>query len=116
MDERIYSLAANLSDSLSNEPDVILLKKLEKELDDSYEVYSLSVKKDDALEKYTRLKEILGENHPDVLKAIKELKEAKENLNKHPLVKQYLEVYSRVRDLYMEVDNILFADYKRGGC
>ena len=116
MDERIYNLASSLSSSLEHEPDVVLLNKLEQELNDSYEVYALSNKKDDALETYTRLKEVYGENHPEVINALKQLKAAKENLNNHPLVKQYLEVYSRVRDLYMEIDNILFSDYKRGGC
>ena len=116
MDERIYSLAESLSTSLENEPDVILLNKLEKELNDSYEVYLLSNKKDECLENYTRLKDVYDENHPEVIKALKALKEAKENLNNHPLVKEYLEVYSRVRDLYMEVDHILFSDFKRGNC
>lgn len=116
MDERIYQLATSLSNSLENEEDVILLNKLEKELNDSYEVYKLSEKKDLCLETYSRLKDCFNDDHPDVIKALKELKAAKEELNNHPLVKQYLEVYSRVRDLYMEIDNILFSDLKRGHC
>ena len=116
MDERIYNLALELSESLENDPNVVLLNKLDKELNDSYEVYTLSAKKDDALDNYTRMKDALGENHPETIKALKELSTAKENLNTHPLVKQYLEVYSKVRDLYMEVNNVLFNDYKRGGC
>ncbi len=116
MDEKIYNLASSLSESLNNEPDVILLNKLEKELNDSYEVYSLSNKKDECLETYTRLKDAYGDDHPEVIEALKALKTAKENLNNHPIVKKYLEVYSRVRNLYMEIDNILFGDFKRGSC
>ena len=116
MDERIYNLAISLSDSLENEPDVILLNKLEKQMNDSFEVYQLSQKKDECLETYARLKEVYKDDHPEVKKALKELKLAKENLNNHPLVKQYLEIYSRVRNLYMEIDQILFSDYRRGNC
>ena len=116
MDERIYSLAISLSESLEKEEDVILLDQLEKELNDSFEVYSLSSKKDDCLDNYSRLKDVYDDNHPEVKQALKELQIAKENLNNHPLVKQYLEVYSRVRTLYMEIDRILFSEFKRGTC
>ena len=116
MDEKIYFLAESLANSLSDEPDVVLLNTLEKELNDSFEVYTLSNKKDECLEKYTMLKDSLGEEHIETINALKELKVSKENLNNHPLVKHYLEVYSRVRNLYLEIDNILFSNFKRGGC
>ena len=114
MDEHIYSLANNLSETLNSHPLIIKLNELEKELNDSFEVYNLSNKKDECLEKYTRLKETLGENHKDTLNALKELKEAKEKLDNFPLVKEYLNVYNQVRDIYLEIDNILFADFRKG--
>ena len=45
-----------------------------------------------------------------------ELQKAKEELNNHPLVKEYLEVYSRVRDIYLQINNILLNDFKGGKC
>ena len=34
----------------------------------------------------------------------------KEALDNHPLVKEYLKAYSEVRDLYFQVNEILFND------
>lgn len=116
MEDKIYFLAKEINEELNNHPDVIFLNRLEKELNDSFEVYILSNKKDDALEKYISNKEAYGENSPEAEKSMKELSSTKEELNNHPLVKEYLSVYSRVRDLYLEIDHILLSDYKRGNC
>ena len=77
---------------------------------------TLSNKKDEALEKYISNKEMYGEESDVTKESLKVLKTAKEELNNHPLVKEYLEVYSRVRDLYLEIDNLLLDDFKRGHC
>ena len=116
MDDKIYFLAKEINEELNNHPDVALLNKLEKELNDSFEVYTLSNKKDEALEKYISNKEMYGEESDVTKESLKVLKTAKEELNNHPLVKEYLEVYSRVRDLYLEIDNLLLDDFKRGHC
>lgn len=115
MDDKVYFLAKSVNESLNNDPRVVKLNKLEKELNDSYEVYLLSNKKDEALEEYTRIKDLYLEDDPKVKESLLKLKKAKEELNNHPLVKEYLKVYSEVRDLYLEIDNILLSDY-RGGC
>ena len=47
MNERIFDLASRLNKSLLDNPKVIELNKLEEELNNSYEVYLLSKKKDD---------------------------------------------------------------------
>ena len=116
MDDKIYNLASRLNESLNNRPEVIRLNELEKVLNDSYDVYLLSSKKDEALEEYSRLKDIYGEDDPRVIESLKAAKEAKEKLNNFPLVKEYLSQYSLVRDLYMEIDNILFSDIRKGKC
>ena len=116
MDDKIYNLASSLNESLNNRPEVIKLNELEKQLNDSYDVYILSKKKDVTLDEYSRLKDIYGESDPKVIDALKAVKEAKEKLDNFPLVKEYLSQYSLVRDLYLEVDNILFSDIRKGKC
>ena len=116
MDEKIYLLANSLNEELNKDPRVIRLNELEKELNDSYDVYLLSNKKDEALENYERLKEAYSEDHELVKEALLKLKDAKEKLNNFPLVKEYLAQYSLVRDLYLEIDDILFSDFKKGKC
>lgn len=116
MDSKIYSLAKSLNEKINNDPRVIKLNELEKALNDSFEVYTLSNKKDEALEEYSRLKEIYPEDSEELKKSLLKLKEAKEKLNNFPLVKEYLAQYSQVRDLYLEVDNILFSEFRKGKC
>ena len=116
MDELIYNLASKLNESLQNNDLVKELNRLEKELNNSYEVYQLSQKKDDALDIYSKLKDIYPEDHIEVKNALKNLAEAKTKLNSHPLVKSYLSIYNQVRDLYMEIDDILFSDFKGRSC
>lgn len=112
MNEKIYSLSKSINEELNDKEEIKFLNKLEKELDNSYEVYVLSNKKDDALEKYISNKDLYGDDSDITKESLKELKKAKENLNNHPLVKQYLEVYSKVRDLYLQINNILLNDFK----
>ena len=116
MDEKIYSLAKSLNEELNNDPRVVKLNELEKALNDSYEAYTLSNKKDEALEEYTRLKDIYPEDSEELRAALLKVKDAKEKLNNFPLVKEYLAQYALVRDLYLEVDNILFSNFRKGKC
>ena len=116
MDEKVYFLAKEINDELNKNEKVQLLNKLDKKLNESYDVYLLSEKKDKALEKYASIKDALGEDHIDTINARKELQAAKEELNNHPLVKEYLKVYSEIRDLYLQINNILLDDYKGGNC
>lgn len=113
MDEHIYNLVYKLHESLVNNEAVISLNALEKRLNDSFEVYNLSNEKDTCLEEYLRLKDSLGEKDKKTILSLKKLQEAKEKLNNFPLVKEYLTSYTKVRDLYMEVDNILFSDFRK---
>ena len=112
----IYSLSYELKDLLTNDPRIIRLNELEKKLNESFEVYQLSQRKDECLETYTKLKEVYPDEHEDVVNALKNLVEAKKVLNSHPLVKEYLSIYNDVRDLYMEIDNVLFSDFKARNC
>ena len=47
---------------------------------------------------------------------MKELHEAKLALDNHPLVKEYLSCYKEVRELYSELNNILFANFNSNLC
>ena len=113
MDDKIYLRAKEINEELNKNEDVILLNKLEKEMNDSYEVFCLSKKKDECLEKYLANKDMYGEDNELTISSLKELSAAKEELQNHPLVKSYLEVYSKVRDLYLEIDDILLSSFKK---
>ena len=109
----IYSLSYELKDLLTNDSRIILLNELEKKMNDSEEVMALSYQKDVAVSEYSDALNHFLEDSEEVRKARLRLKEAKENLDTHPLVRKYLEAYKEVRDLLLEVNDILFNDLKK---
>lgn len=116
MDKDIYFLAKEINEELNKNEKVVLLNKLDQELNNNYEIYLLSNKKDEALQNYLSLKDIYGDENEEVKKARNALKKAKEELNNHPLVAEYLKLYSEVRDIYLEINKILLDDFKGGEC
>ena len=109
MNERIISLATSLNEEINNHPKVKRLNELDKAINDSFDVYQLSKKKDEALEIYINNKKIYGEDNKLTLESLENLRKAKEALQEYPLVKEYLSVYSEVRNIYMKVNEIVLG-------
>ena len=106
----IYSLSYELKDELLNDERVVLLNKLEKEMATNEEVMALAYQKDLAASNYSDALNHFGEESEEVKKAQHELFLKKEALDNHPLVRQYLKAYQEVRDLYFNLNEILFSD------
>lgn len=115
MDEQIYFLINKLKNAIDNDDRIITLNKIEKEMNENEEVMLLAYKKDLATNEYSDLLKIYDENSDQVIVSRNRLLEAKERLESHPLVKEYLKAYKEVRLLLFEVNNILFKDF-RGAC
>lgn len=116
MEERILSLCKTLNAALKNDNNFLLLNKLENELNNNDEIMKLSYKKDIACSKYSDLLKIYKEDNEEVLKAQKELNNAKKELDSHPIVKEYLKAYAEVKKILFEVNKILFSDYLNKEC
>ena len=116
MPNDIYQKASEFKEELQSDPRVVLLNKLEKEMNDNEEVMALAYKKDMAAIKYSDTLSHFSEDSEEAKKALKELSKAKEELNNHPLVKQYLKAYAEVRDLYMEINEALFSGFNPELC
>ena len=106
----IYSLSYELKEMLANDERVILLDKLEKEMNENEEVMALAYQKDVAVTNYNDALNHFSSDSEEVKKAQHELHLKKEALDNHPLVRQYLNAYSQVRDLYFELNDILFSN------
>ena len=106
----IYTLSNELNDLLKNDERILLLNKLEKEMNENEEVMTLAYQKDVAVSNYSDALNHYSKDSEEVKKAQKELHLKKEALDNHPLVRQYLNVYSKVRDLYFEINDILFSN------
>ncbi len=116
MNENIYSKAECLKELLKKDERVIRLNELEKKMDNDNEVISLAYKKDMAAVKYSDALNHFSEESDEVKSALKELHETKLNLDKHPLVQEYLKAYKEVRELYEEINKILFANFNSDLC
>ena len=110
MNKDIYTKAENLKELLEKDPRIIKLNKLEKKMNEDEEVMSLAYKKDMASVNYSDVLNHYSEESPEAKKALKELHEAKLKLDNHPLVREYLNAYIEVRDLYYELNDILLSN------
>lgn len=110
MVSNIYLLAGELKDLLDNDERIIRLNKLENELNNNEEVMALSYQKDLAVSSYSDALNHFANNSEEIKKYQHELFLKKETLDNHPLVKEYLKAYSEVRDLYFQINEILFND------
>ena len=116
MEKDIYLKAENLKELLNKDPRIIKLNELEKKMNEDEEVMSLAYKKDMASVNYSDVLNHFKEKSKEAQKALKELHEAKLNLDNHPLVKEYMKAYKEVRELYEEINKILFANFTSNLC
>ena len=116
MEENIYSKAEKLKESLTNDPRVIRLNELEKKMNNDEEVMALAYRKDVAATNYSDVLNHFSEESEEAKEALKKLHEAKLALDSHPLVREYLSAYKEVRELYEEINEILFANFNSNLC
>lgn len=108
MNKDIYLLSSELKQLLNADERLIFLNQLEKEMNANQEVMLLAYQKDMAISEYSDLLNHFSLEEEIVKKAQHQLYEKKKALDEHPLVRRYLLVYSQVRDLYLEISDILF--------
>lgn len=108
--EDIYSLAYELKDLLTSDERIILLNKLEAQMNENEEVMALAYQKDLAVSSYNDALNHFGENSKEAKDAHHQLYLKKNELDNHPLVRDYLKAYSAVRDLYFNINDILFSN------
>ena len=108
MNSSLNEKIITLKESIDNDPRVIRLNELDKKLSSNEEVMTLSYKKDVALVNFEDALKHFKEDSEEVRNAQKALYEAKKNLDLHPLVKEYNEVYKQVRLLYNKINQELF--------
>ena len=99
MAKDIYTLAYELKELLDMDPRIKDLNKKEEAMNSSEEVKGLVNKKEQAISLYSVSPE----------QGQKVLHQSKLELDNHPLVRAYLDAYSKVRDLYFEMNDILFS-------
>ena len=110
MPQDIYSVSFELKELLSSDPRIILLDELENKMNENEEVMALAYQKDLAINDYNDALNHFASDSEEVKKAHHHLFTKKEALDNHPLVRDYLKAYSQVRDLYFQINEILFSN------
>jgi len=116
MENELYLKAEEIKELLERDERIVLLNKLEKEMNDNQEVMALAYKKDMAAVNYSDTLNHYSEESKEAQLALKKLHEAKLKLDSHPLVREYLKAYSEVRNLYENINNILFSNFAPNLC
>ena len=116
MRKEIYKLTLELKELIDNDPRLSKLNSLEKRMNDDEEVMSLAYKKDMAAVRYSDTLNHFSEDSKEAKEALKELHLSKKNLDENPLVREYLNAYKEVRNLYLDINNILFSDLNAELC
>ena len=116
MEENIYLKAEKLKELLNQDERIILLNELERKMNEDEEVMALAYQKDMAATIYSDTLNHFSEESEEAQKALKKLHKAKLQLDNHPLVKEYLSIYKEVRELYDEINRILFSSFNGNLC
>lgn len=115
-DQIIYSLAYRLKDEINSDALVVALNEIEAKLEKNDEVMKLAYKKDMAVLEYNDLLKVFKFDSKEVITSIKYLSEIKNELNTHPLVKEYLDKYKQVKELFNNINKILFSGFELDEC
>ena len=116
MNEQLSIKIDELNNSIKRS---VLYKKLirsEKKMTNSEEVKSLAKIKDDAIATYNHFVSINGVSSTMNEIYLKKLHLAKKNLEENKLVRKYLKYYSKYHLLLIDINMILFKDFKRELC
>ncbi|MCX5775132.1 MAG: YlbF family regulator, partial [Firmicutes bacterium] len=116
MEKDVNELAYNLHEAIENDERVEQLKKAEKVMESDETVMRLSYAFDVAQTQYNDVLKIHSENSKEAGIAQKKLYESKKALDENPLVKKYMQAYSEVRNIYGQVQEMIFAPFNLHEC
>ena len=108
MTKDIYETAYELKDLLSQDERIKRLNELEQKMNNDDEVIALAYQKDVAVSNYSDALNHFSEDSKEVKKAHHEMYLKKLALDSHSLVREYLDAYKEVRDLYIQMNALLF--------
>lgn len=116
MNIEILKIASKLKEEIVNSEVYINLINSEKIMEENKEVIDLAILKEKAVEKYSDLLKYYKDDSHEVILARKELYVAKANFESHPLVREYLNNYQKLRLILEEINCIIFEDFKEQLC
>jgi len=108
----IISLGMTLKELLEEDERVQRLNDLDQALNQNQTLLMLTETYQKAQANYQAMWESYGDESPHLLRARAELHQVKTQVDSHPLVREYLQAYGRVRELYQLIQHKIFLPFK----
>lgn len=116
MDKTLIESLYQFKDMIAHDERIILLNQYEKEMMDDDEVMKLTYNKDECNRQYEDVLRFHDEMDECVKEKRNKLITSKDKLYSHPLVKRYLKQYNEVNNLYIQINEIIFANFTENFC
>lgn len=113
MDLILEKSLTELKEAIESDPRSIRLAEIEKKLYEDPTLLELVKKKDDLENEYNQILSYQDKNSETAKKVEKALHEAKLELDLHPLAKEYSDAFIKMRDIYMQIDDIIFGAFRK---
>lgn len=112
MEENVFQAVRELKNALMDDSRIKRLNDIEEKLYADEEVIKATTKKNDLENQYSHILSYKDKDSEEAKLIQKALYQAKLELDSLPLVKEYNSLFIEVRDLYMAIDDILFAPFR----
>lgn len=113
MDLILEKALTELKDAISKDNRQIKLVEIEKKLYEDPALLELVKKKDDLENEYNQILSYEDKNSDAAKNVEKALYEAKLALDTYPLAKEYSDAFVAMRDIYMQIDDIIFGPFRK---
>lgn len=120
MEKKTLSALNALLTAVAEDPRLLALSEDEQRLSEDEEFVRLSHEKDAKADSFEETRRHYGGESEEAKKALHELYLAKKSMDEHPLARTYESHYKQVRELFDEMDRIVFDCFRGkpncGGC
>lgn len=116
MNQSLLEKTDILKTAVNNDPRLKALIDIERRMEEDADVMRLAYQKDQAETFYNDALRHFSNDSNEVKKAQNALFVAKSQLDKHPLIREYLLAYREVRLLYEQINQTLFSLFKEHVC
>ena len=113
MNEVLLEAANSLKEAMDKDSRFLTLKEKEKAALSSLEVQALQKEMEECVKEYQEALSCYSKDSKEVYSSQKRLYEAKKKLDEHPLMKEYLVSFREVKNLTLEMDDILFGPFRK---
>lgn len=112
MEENVLQAINELKQAIINDPRIKRLNELDKKMYEDEEVIKAVKKKNDLENRYSSILSYKEANSDEAIAIQKALYQAKLELDSLPLVKEYNEAFVPIKDIYLMMDDLIFAPFR----